>query len=71
MTKINEEWKMYADGGLKHKSGYIIEHHTLDDKDWILHIMGKIHMNLDNFIPAYFKACKHKGINELSIKTSY
>lgn len=63
-------WYIKDDGSMLNlHTGVEIEGDRLDEDDWFLHEIGRQDMNA--FVPAYFEACKKKGIKELKIKTQY
>lgn len=63
-------WSITDDGSMLNlNTGYEIEGDRLCEDDWLLHEIGRQDMNA--FVPAYFEACKRKGIKELKIKTQY
>lgn len=67
------DWKIAEDGTLLDQDGhdYNIEGDRLAESDWILHLSGKGWVDLNTFIPAYFKALSKRGIKEITIKTSH
>ena len=67
------DWTVEGDGTLVNKEkGYAIgPDQLLEQKDWILHMMGKPWVNLNSFIPAYLLALKRLGIKNAEILTSY
>lgn len=66
-------WDVGDDGTLYNKGfyDYDIEGERLTESDWILHLSGKGWVDLNTFIPAYFKALSKRGIKEITIKTSH
>lgn len=65
-------WHVCPDGTLDYKHGrYIIEGYRLTKNDWILHMMGKSWVNMNDFIPAYFQAMRNAGIQHATIRFYY
>ena len=69
---VNGKWVVSPNGDLEYDNGrYNIYDYQLDDEDWILHMLEKNWCDMNDFIPAYFKALKIKGTSELTIQTFY
>ena len=61
------DWKVSKCGDMSYKKGvYNIYDYQLPDNDWIAHMMEKEWVNLNDFMPAYFQACKNAGIQKIT-----
>ena len=70
--KYNEDWCLTADGDMYNvRTDYEIGSDRLNEDDWILHLMQKRWFDANTFIPAYFEACRRKGIPVVMIRTYY
>lgn len=67
-----KDWEISPKGDLYHpKRDYPIEAERLNEKNWIIHMMGKGWIDLNSFIPAYFEACRRAGFDTIEIITNY
>ncbi len=65
-------WLVYPDGTLEHKqNGYLIGANRLRNDDWILHLLEKSWVDMNDFIPAYFQAMRNAGIQHATIRFYY
>ena len=62
-----KHWQVDEDGDLVFDGWYRISRDRLAEPDWISHIRSKTWCNLNDFIPAYLKACEMAGIKSLTI----
>lgn len=66
------KWKVSKKGDMNYQNGrYYISKEQLNQDNWIAHLFGKIWIDWNEFIPAYFQACKNAGIKSLNIKIFY
>ena len=66
------QWKVQSDGSVKcTERDYVIASSRLSKGDWICHLKDKDWVNLNDFIPAYFKALEIQGINKLQMRIAY
>lgn len=64
-------WKLKINGDLVGNDGrYVLHKECLADDDWIIHLFKK-GVIMDDFIPAYFAACKMNNIQNLKMITYY
>jgi hypothetical protein len=57
------DWKVSKSGDMSYKKGiYNIYDYQLTQNDWIVHMLEKEWVNWNDFMPAYFQACKNAGI---------
>lgn len=72
-TKANfGDWEITKDGGLLYvPRDYYIAKDRLTEPFWITHLAGKVWIDFNEFIPAYFQALRNAGINQLNITTHY
>jgi hypothetical protein len=67
-----KKWAVSENGDLTYNNErYVIDQKNIIDDDWLLHIMDKNWIDLNDFIPAYFEALKRCGIKKQLIKISY
>ena len=67
-TNVFGKWIVTKEGDLDYNNGrYFIDHKRLNEKDWLSHIQEKGWIDLNDFIPAFWAACKVVGIKQLSI----
>lgn len=70
--EYNVDWFLTPDGDMFNAwSDYEIENDRLDEDDWILHCMGKRWFDANTFIPAYFEACRRKGLKVVQLRIDY
>ncbi len=70
--EYNEDWCLTPDGDMYNVlSDYEIGSNMLYKDDWILHLSEKRWFDANTFIPAYFEACRRKGISLVMIRTHY
>lgn len=70
--EYNEDWFLSPDGDMMNcRSGYEIERDVLDHDDWILQLMDKRWFDANTFIPAYYEACRRKGIHVVQMRTFF
>jgi hypothetical protein len=66
------KWKVLKNGDMDFDNGrYFIDGNRLGHEDWILHLMEKDWVNMNDFIPAYFQALQNIGIKYLKIQSFY
>ena len=65
-------WKVSLNGDMEDQNGtkYSSKQITTED-DFIVHMMEKSWIDLNDFIPAYFQACTNAGIQFVKIKIHY
>ncbi len=65
-------WHVSENGDMNFKNGrYQIFGYQLSQDNWILHMLEKDWVNLNEFVPAYFHALRNIGYENHTIKTSY
>lgn len=70
--EYNEDWFLSSEGDMYNAwSLYEIDSDTLTDDDWLLHCMGKRWFDANTFLPAYFEACRRKGLKVVQMRISY
>lgn len=70
--EYNNDWFLTPDGDMFNAwSDYEIDSDRLDEDDWILHCMSKRWFDANTFIPAYFEACRRKGLKFVQMRISY
>lgn len=70
--EYNIDWFLTPDGDMFNAwSDYEIESDRLDEDDWILHCIGKRWFDANTFLPAYFEACRRKGLKVVQMRISY
>ena len=70
--QYNEDWYLSPTGDMAYTGNlYPIYDYQLEQNDWMIHLMEKKWFDANTFIPAYFEACKRKGIQYLLIQTYY
>lgn len=68
------DWRVDAHGNMTFQNGrYNISAPRLNKKgnDWMLHLFEKRWIVWDDFVPAYFQACRNAGIKEITMKIFY
>ena len=66
------QWEVSSEGHLTcTERDYNISNWRLTKSNWILHLQSKGWVNLNDFIPAYFKALEIRGIDSVVIQTYY
>lgn len=69
---FNVDWFLSPKGNMLYVwFDYEILYSQLEDQNTILHLMEKDWFDANTFIPAYFEACRRKGIQQLKIKTIF
>jgi hypothetical protein len=72
MAKKFGKWEVSKNGDLDFNNGrYFISADRLNNDNWIAHLFEKAWIDWNEFIPAYFQACKNAGIQKLQIKIHY
>lgn len=70
--EYNSDWFISTDGDMMNaRSCYQIGSDVLDHDDWLLHLSEKRWFDANTFIPAYFEACRRKGIRTVQMRISY
>lgn len=68
----NVDWFLSPLGDMMNAiSSYQIGSDVLDRNDWVLHLSEKRWFDANTFIPAYFEACRRKGIKTVQMCISY
>jgi hypothetical protein len=63
------DWVVTKQGDLDYNNGrYFISCERLKEKDWLSHMQEKGWIDLNDFIPAFWYACKINNIVNLTIK---
>lgn len=66
------DWKVDDDGNMEFRNGkYYIEKERLREDDWVCHLFEKGWINWNEFIPAYFTACKINKIEHVKLRVFY
>jgi len=66
------KWKVYRNGDINFDNGYyFIDANRLKTEDWILHLMEKGWVDMNDFIPAYFQALQNIGVKHIKIQSFY
>lgn len=66
--ETEQDWQITPEGDLYHKEmDYLIEKERLTEMNWIKHMAGKTWVNMNSFIPAYFKTLEEAGYKNLPI----
>jgi len=67
------DWEVDEKGNMEFKNYYFISAGRLNQKgnDWMLHLFEKRWIVWDDFVPAYFQACRNAGIKEVQMKMFY
>lgn len=66
------EWKVDQEGNMSFRNGrYDIDRGSLKDDDWFCHLFEKGWINWNEFVPAYFTACKINKIENVKIRIFY
>ena len=66
------KWKVNKNGDMDFDNGrYFIYGNRLGHEDWILHLMEKNWCDMNDFIPAYFKALQNINVKYLKIQSFY
>lgn len=71
------EWHVTESGDMIHTDykykidGYRLVSKIDDNNEWILHMMDKKWVDMNDFIPAYFHALKNLDTQYVEIKTHY
>lgn len=66
------KWQVHLNGDMIYDNGrYEISSDRLDESDWVAHLFGKGWIDWNDFIPAYFQACKNAEIQEVSLLIYY
>lgn len=70
MKKRDFKWKVYPDGSLEcEDAGYDITPRQLVKDDWLLmHMMEKTWVDMNEFLPAYFRAMRILGLHYKTIE---
>ena len=53
------------------RSCYVICSDVLDHDDWILLLTVKRWFDANTFLPAYFEACRRKGLKVVQMRIDY
>lgn len=62
------DWVVDIEGNLDcPKACYFIEKDRLTEDDWISHLMGKVWLDFNTFLPAYWEALMINKIKDLTI----
>lgn len=68
----NDDWHISPNGDLmSSKSGYEIGSDVLEHDDWILNLSEKRWFDANTFIPAYYEACRRKGVKIVQMRIDY
>ena len=61
------DWKVYENGDMVYSGGkYEIPGYRLKEQ-WITHLLSKMWIDYNDFIPAYLQACYNAEINKVEI----
>lgn len=62
------EWLVFENGNMVHDTeGYEIDHDRLNESDWWTFFFTEPNFNWNEFIPAYFFACKQANVQTLNL----
>ena len=65
------DWKVYENGDMVYRDGkYEIAGARLREQ-WITHLLSKVWIDYNDFIPAYLQACYNAEINKVEILINY
>ena len=71
-SKTFGDWKVDRKGNLSYDNDrYFIANDRLNNDNWIIHLSEKGWINWNDFIPAYFQACKNAKIQKVGMKMFY
>lgn len=59
------EWSVNTNGDLW-RGNYFIDGDRLLEKNWMIHMMEKSWINMNDFVPAYFHALRNRGYEEIT-----
>jgi hypothetical protein len=65
------KWKVDIKGNMDHDGRYSISADRLGEDDWILHLFEKGWIVWNDFIPAYYQACRNAGVESVTMKMYY
>lgn len=65
------KWAVSINGDMEYDSYYSITAFRLKEDNWIAHLFEKNWIDFNEFIPAYFQACKNAGIQYVKIMIYY
>lgn len=66
------KWRVDESGNMDYDNGhYSIEQESLSEDDWICHLFQKGWIDWNEFIPAYFTACKINKIEHIKARVFY
>jgi hypothetical protein len=70
------QWSIDNGGNLCYNNAfgcedYTIEKHRLAEANWILHLLEKEWVDMNDFIPAYFVALAKAGKQKVTVLTCY
>ena len=67
-----KDWTFSKTGDLTStKTGYCVTCDRLTEPDWILHMSEKTWVDMNTFVPAFFRALEVSGHRSVRITTSY
>jgi len=70
-TKIGT-WTIEPDGSMLHERPYYcIEGASLDQGNWITHMVKKNWVDAKVFVEAFFAACLRRGLVSVSLRSDY
>lgn len=70
--EYNSDWFISPDGDMMNaRSCYVIGSDVLDHDDWILLLTVKRWFDANTFLPAYFEACRRKGLKVVQMRIDY
>ena len=71
-TTFNEDWFISEDGSIRaSRAEYTIFSGELANDHWLLHLMSKRWFDANTFIPAYFEACRRRGLKVVPMRIEY
>jgi hypothetical protein len=66
------KWTVDKKGNMEYDKGrYYIEHERLHEDDWVCHLFEKGWIDWNEFIPAFFTACKLNKIEFVRLRVFY
>lgn len=70
--EYNDDWFISPGGDMMNTlSCYVIGSDVLDHDDWILLLTAKRWFDANTFIPAYFEACRRRGLKVVPMRIEY
>jgi hypothetical protein len=64
-------WKVDKNGNMEFNCRYYIGNDRLKEDDWVSHLFEKGWIDWNEFIPAFFTACKINKIEHVTLRVFY